>query len=476
MKPSESPGCPGHRPDGAYIPPTRLALGAMGGRKADEGGPEKAIAWNDEDTLTLAVAAGRSCLLGFDRSRVDALIFASTTSPFQEKQAAALIARALDLPRDVRGTDLGGTLRAGTTAIAIAADAVKAGSSRNVLVIASDCRMGAPGSALEANLGDGAAAFLISDEDVLAEIEGHHSISDEIVDVWRSGGDVFSHSWEDRFVIQEGYTPRIREAVDAMLNKLEISPDEIARYALYAPDKRSHAQVSRALGLDPEKVQDPLFGRLGNTGVAFAPMQLAAALEDAEPGERIVVASYGDGAETLSLKVTPGAAAFAPPRGLSWHLARRRSVEQYDHYLQARGLTPREWSPAEGPGLSATIHFRERDDDISFRGQSCKACGALQFPAQRVCESCFARDAFEPECLSDRIGRVVTYTFDYFFPSPDPPTVVCVVDIGGARVHLQVTDCPPEDVKIGMEVEFSFRRIHEAGGRPNYFWKGIPRG
>ncbi len=475
MKPSKAPVCPGIARYGAYVPPTRLALATMGGREAPEGGPEKAVAWNDEDTLTLAVAAGRSCLLGFDRQRVDALIFASTTSPFQEKQAAALIARALDLPRDVRGTDLGGTLRAGTTALAIAADAVKAGSSRNVLVIASDCRMGAPGSTLEANLGDGAAAFLVSDEDVLAEIEGHHAISEEIVDVWRSGGDTFSHSWEDRFVVQEGYTPRIREAVDALLGKLQRSPDEVARYALYAPDKRSHAGVSRGLGLEAAQVQDPFFGRLGNTGAAFAPMQLAAALEEARPGERIVVASYGDGAEALSLKITPGAEIFTPQRGVSWHLARRRSVAHYDRYLEARGLTPREWSPPEGPGLSATIHFRERDDDISFKGQSCTACGALQFPAQRVCESCFARDDFQPECLSDRIGRVVTYTFDYFFPSPDPPTVVCIVDIGGARVHMQVTDCTPEDVKIGMEVEFSFRRIHDAGGRPNYFWKGVPR-
>jgi len=357
----------------------------------------------------------------------------------------------------------------------MAADAVKAGSSRNVLVIASDCRMAAPGSALEANLGDGAAAFLVGDEDVLAEIEGNHAISDEIVDVWRSSGDPFSHSWEDRFVIQEGYAPRIQEAVDGLLAKLERSPDEVARYALYAPDKRSHASMARAPGIEPDKVQDPFFGRLGNTGAAFAPMQLAAALEEARPGERILVASYGDGAETLCLRVTEAADAFDPPRGVTWHLARRRTVTRYDRYLEARGLLPREWPASDGPGLSATIHFRERDDDIAFRGQVCRGCGALQFPAQRVCETCFSRDEFDPALLSDRIGRVVTYTFDYFFPSPDPPTVVSVVDIGGARVHLQVADCAPEDVKIGMELEFSFRRIHAAGGRPNYFWKGVPR-
>jgi uncharacterized OB-fold protein len=70
---------------------------------------------------------------------------------------------------------------------------------------------------------------------------------------------------------------------------------------------------------------------------------------------------------------------------------------------------------------------------------------------------------------------VVTYTLDFFFPTPDPPTLVAIVDIEGARVHMQVTDCPPEEIEIGMELEFSFRRIHQAGGRPNYFWKGVPR-
>jgi 3-hydroxy-3-methylglutaryl CoA synthase/uncharacterized OB-fold protein len=432
------------------------------------------VAWNDEDAITLAVAAGRNCLRGIDPQQVDGLVFASTTHPFQEKQAAALIARALDLRRDAHSTDLGGSLRAGTTALRTAWDAVEAGSSRTVLVIASDCRMAAPGSALEANLGDGAAAFLIGNQNVIARIEETHAISDEIVDVWRRTGDPFSHSWEDRFVIQEGYAPRTQEAVEGLLEKLGRSRSDYARYVLYAPDKRSHTGLTRALGVQADQVQDPLFGRLGNTGAAFAPMQLVAALEEAAGGDRILVASYGDGAEAISLEVTEQTRKTEPPRGISWHLARRRPVPSYQHYLESRGLTPHEWPGSDGPGLSATVHFRERDDDISFRGQACRKCDSIQFPAQRVCETCFARDEFDPIRLADRVGRVVTYTLDFFFPTPDPPTVVSVVDIDGARVHIQVADCPPEDIEIGMELEFSFRRIHEAGGRPNYFWKGVP--
>src|SRR6056297_657830 len=78
---------------GAYIPRTRLPFSVIGGRPPKEGGPERSVAWNDEDAITLGVSAAIHCLAGIDRSQVDLLIFASTTLPFQEKQAAALVAR-----------------------------------------------------------------------------------------------------------------------------------------------------------------------------------------------------------------------------------------------------------------------------------------------------------------------------------------------------------------------------------------------
>jgi hydroxymethylglutaryl-CoA synthase len=459
---------------GAYVPRTRLPLALIGGRPASEGGPEKAVAWNDEDSVTMAVAAAVSCLEGFDRSTVDGVLFASTTYAFREKQASALIARALDLPREISTADYSGSLRAGTTALRAAFDAVTAGSARRVLVVASDSRMAAPGSALEANFGDGAAAFLVCDGDAIATLEASHAVTDEIVDVWRSEGDAFVHSWEDRFVIQQGYTPRITEAVSGLLERTSTSIGDFASIGLYAPDKRSHGTVARQLGATAEQLVDPLFGRLGNTGTAFAPMQLALALETAAAGDRLLVASYGDGAEALSLQVTDGIEKLDPRRGVRWHLERRRPARSYDGYLKARSLQTTEWQPGGDPGLSATVHFRERDDDLSLRGQQCRQCQAIQFPSQRVCETCFTKDDFESVRLSDRIGHVVTYTLDYFFPTPDPPTVVTVTDVDGARIHLQLVNCELDDVAPGLAVEFVFRRIHMGGGRPNYYWKGSP--
>jgi len=458
------------------VPSTRIGLATLAGRpaKPDAAGPERSVAWADEDSVTMGVAAAANCLRGFDRASIDAVFFASTTHPFLEKQTAALVAKVLDLRRDVATADHAGSLRAGTTALRAAIDAVSAGSARRALVIASDCRPGAPGSALERSFGDGAAAFLIGDADEIASFEAGHAVADEIVDVWRSQADPFVHSWEERFVIQEGFLPSLVEAVRGLLAKLDVGAGIPTRAAIYAPDERSLASVARALRLAEGQLQDPLFGRLGNTGVAFAPMLLVAALEQARPGERLIVASYGDGAEALALRVTSQIEKLEPRRGVAWHLARRRAVRSHEHYLRARGLGEREYQPVRDAGLSATIHFRDRDADLSLKGQRCRGCGKVQFPIQRVCETCFRKDDFELVRLSERTGRVVTYTFDFFFPTPEPPTIVTITEVDGARIHLQLVDARPEQTRPGLPVELVFRRIHEVGGRPNYYWKATP--
>jgi uncharacterized OB-fold protein len=334
--------------------------------------------------------------------------------------------------------------------------------------------MAAPGSPLEASFGDGAAAFLVSDQDPIARFEASFAVADEIVDLWRTRGDAFVHSWEDRFVVQEGFVPNLCDAVTGLCAKLGAGPADFARLCLYGPDARGHGEAVRKLRLEAGRLQDPLFGRLGNAGCAFAPLLLAAALEELAPGERVLVASYGDGAEALAFTATAHLEKLEPRRGVSWHLARRRPVTSYEKYRKARSLDASEWPDAANPGLSATVHHRERDEDLALVGQKCNACGAVQFPKQRVCESCFAKDDFERARLSDRTGKVVTYTFDHFFPTPDPPTIVTITEVDGARLHLQLVDAKPEGVRTGLPVEFTFRRIHTVGGRPNYYWKASP--
>jgi 3-hydroxy-3-methylglutaryl CoA synthase len=457
---------------GAYVPMLRLPLAAIAGGRS--GGPEKAVANWDEDAVTMAVAAAIDCLRGVDRASVDGVLFASTSYPFKEKQGAAIVARALDLRRDVQTADVGDSLRAGTTALRAAVDAVKAGSARRILVVAGETRMGAPRSALEANLGDGAAAFLLGAEDVALGVGATHAVADELIDVWRAEGDPFVHAWEERFVVDHGYRQNVRDVVRGLFAKTGLAPKDFAKLVLYGPDARSHATMVRELGFEASQAADPLFGKVGNAGAAFAPLLLAGALAEARAGDRLLLVAYGDGAEAFVLDATPVVGRLEGRRGVAWHLGRRAELASYDVYLRFRQLLATEHDRRAGAGISATKHFRDRDDDVTLAGLRCRRCGCMQYPRQRVCFRCHARDEFERVRLSDRIGAVKSFTFDNFAGSPTPPLIATVVDVDGARLYLQMTDASPKEVKLDMPVELTFRKMHDAGGTPNYYWKCTP--
>ena len=142
---------------GAYVPLLRLGPETSGWNLP----VEKAVANWDEDSLTMAVAAAMDCLVDMDRSRIDGLYFASTTSPYSEKLAATTAAWATDLGRNILTADFTDSLRSGTTALRMASDTVKAGSAGRVLMTASDLRIGDPREGLDKTLGDGAATLVV---------------------------------------------------------------------------------------------------------------------------------------------------------------------------------------------------------------------------------------------------------------------------------------------------------------------------
>lgn len=112
------PGLVGICSFGAYIPWWRLGAETKDwGSKA-----ERSVASFDEDSITMAVAAATNCLAGINRKSVDGLYFASTTSPYKEKQVAATIAATVDLKPSVSTADFTNSSRAATTAVKAALD------------------------------------------------------------------------------------------------------------------------------------------------------------------------------------------------------------------------------------------------------------------------------------------------------------------------------------------------------------------
>ncbi len=459
---------------GAYVPLYRI-----GPETAGWGLPiEKAICNFDEDSVTMAVAAAIDCLKGIDRTGVDGVIFASTTPPYMEKQSAAIVAEAADLRTDIFTVDCTGSLRAGTSAVKIALDAVNAGSAKNVLVVAADCRMGPPKGEFERTCGDGAAAFLISDSDVAVSVEDTYSISDQIMDVWRPEGEDFVSSWEDRFVFEEGYFNIMPQAVSGLMKKTNLSPGDFTKAIYYGPNARRHVEMGRRLGFDAKtQVQDAMFGKLGCTGAAFALMLLAAAMEEAKSGDRMMLASYGDGSDVFSLLVTELITRIEPRRGIAGHLAAKRSLPDYYEYLNWRGLVPSEG--ARRPDVrppSPSARRREDEWNIRFHGVKCRNCGYKQYPPQRVCSRCHAKDMFEVEKFAHKQAKIFTFSEDYIAGTMDTPLVITIVNFdGGGRALLMMTDRDlASDVAIGAPVELTFRRLHYTGGIRNYYWKTMP--
>ena len=451
---------------GVYIAAHRLPHALLAGRAA-EGGPERALAWADEDSVTMAVDAARRCLKDRPRGAIDLLIFATTTYAFAEKQGAALIAAALGLPHTVRTVDIGHSLRGGAEALLLADDALKAGRARQALVVIADCRMGAPGSELERSGGDAAAAFLIGRSDVVAELTAQAAHSEEIVDHWRRSADRFTHQWEERFTSQYGF---LDPAAEAAAQLPPAASNTRRLWATSAPNRRGLGSLGKAIDAAPADLVPGLFDTVGYCGTAQAPLMLAAALDTAQTGQEVAIIAHGDGAQALLYTVT----AARPGRAVADALAERIPVPSLTAYRRARGLDLTEYPAADDQGISATVHFRERAEDLRLQGQRCR-CGEPQFPKQRVCIRCGTKDNFTPEDFAERTGTLVTYTRDSFFPSPTPPTTVGVVQVvGGPRIYLQVTGLPKEGPTLGMPLRFVFRRMHDAGGRPNYFWKAQP--
>ncbi|QOV96419.1 OB-fold domain-containing protein [Novosphingobium sp. ES2-1] len=450
---------------GAYIPRHRIAPAVLAGRKPAEGAPERSVAWADEDSITMAVEAARRCLAGKGRDGIGLVAFASTTHPFEEKQAAALVSAVLGLPAAVRSVDIAHSLRAGAQALALASDAVRSGSVDQALVIVADCRQGAPGSELERSGGDAAVAFLLGRDGVVAELIATSQQTNEIIETWRRAGDRFTHGWEDRFATQYGQLSPIIAAAKALP---EAQSDRV--WAFSASNSRSLGTVTKSLRASPVQASSQILAKVGFCGAAHAPLLLAAALDSAEAPGEIALSVHGDGAEAQVWRVI----APRPATSVADTLADREPIASAAIWRAARKLDITEYPAADDQGIAATIHFRERAENNRLQGQRC-TCGEPQFPKGRVCIRCGGKDQFTAEDFAETGGHLVTYTLDAFFPSPTPPTAVGIVQVaGGPRIYMQVTDLSGATPQLGMPLRFVFRRIHTVGLRPNYFWKAVP--
>jgi hydroxymethylglutaryl-CoA synthase len=272
----------------------------------------------------------------------------------------------------------------------------------------------------------------------------------------------------------------IPQSVTALLKKYNLEPKNIAKVAFPCINIREHANIGKKIGLQPAQVQEPLLAAIGEAGAASPMLLLAAMLDEAKPGDKLVVAGYGNGSESLLFNVTPEIENYKPRQVVKSALASKKDLTSYERFLAFRGVLPVETSyPPDIANTQLHLTWRERKTILGFYGTKCKKCGTPQFPPQRVCinPACGHIDEMEPYRFAEIKGKIFTYTADYASPSLDAPLLYALIDFdGGGRFVVELTDTDFDSIKIGAPVEFVFRRKYNdtSRGIVGYFWKAIP--
>jgi uncharacterized OB-fold protein len=125
---------------------------------------------------------------------------------------------------------------------------------------------------------------------------------------------------------------------------------------------------------------------------------------------------------------------------------------------------------SDGGFTSEIMEERNKRLWLSLEAKRCSSCGAIIALPLPGCPHCKESTELREFTLS-RTGTVFSVTHEHYYPTPEPPLGMATVNLdGGGRLTLQAAD---ENVplQVGDRVELVWRRLHNAGGRPNYFWK-----
>lgn len=456
---------------GSYVPHWRIQRGAiaaaLGGGRGSGG---RTVASWDEDTATMGVEAARWATHGRELPADGTLLFATSNPPYLEKTNATALHAALRLPVSWSAFDVGNSVRSAGAALRAGIDAVTAG--RQALVVLSDIRTGAAGSADEAAGGDAAAALLLGRDDAVATIEAMESRTLELLDRWRSPGTEVT-AWDERFV-EHVYVPLVEEAVGAALERAGVGPGEVLGAVVTGAHARLTSKVVGALKL--RSLRDGLADEVGNTGVADPGLHVAAALDAAGAGETIVLAHVADGVDVVVLRTTDLLVEARSARPVAAQLADSDNGLSYIDMVSWRGNLRREPARrAEPAPPAATVSHRRVDWKFALAGSRCTGCSTMHLPPQIVCRRCGAVSRMTDESAADKLGTIATFAIDRLAESPAGAQVSVVVDFdGGGRLPCAMTDVNPDEVAIGQRVRMSFRRLYTSQRVHNYFWKATP--
>jgi len=299
---------------GVYIPKYRIRVEEIARVWGDEDDVaqnlnvfEKSVPDADEDSVTIAVEAGRNAIKRgeVDPRRIGAIYAGSESHPYAVKPTGTIVGAAIGTGTEFTTADFEFACKAGTAAMQACLGLVSSGLIDLGMAIGTDTSQGAPGDALEYTAAAGGAAYVIGQDDLAAEIEEIYSFTTDTPDFWRREGRPYPEHG-GRFTGEPGYFKHVTNAARGLMKKMGTSPQDYDYAVFHQPNGKFPVRVAGKLGFSREQIDPGLVvSRIGNTYSGASLMGLAATLDAAHPGDRIFLASFGSGAgsDAFSIRV-----------------------------------------------------------------------------------------------------------------------------------------------------------------------------
>ena len=286
---------------GAYIPFYRLPTTEIsrvwhgGGSGANK---EKAVASSDEDTTTMAVEAARVAVeMAHVGNRLGAVFVGTESKVYAVKPTSTIVAQALGC-HETLAADFEFACKAGTEAMQVISGLVGSGMIEHGLACAIDTAQGRPGDDLEFTAASGGAAFVIgrATEDTIAKILGSVTYVSDTGDFWRRQGEKYPRHLS-RFTGEPAYFHHVETAVKNLFSEFKMKPSDFEFAVFHQPNPRFPVEAATRLGFTMKQIETGLLNpMIGNTYSGSSPLGLAAVLDIAKPGDRILLCSFGSGA------------------------------------------------------------------------------------------------------------------------------------------------------------------------------------
>lgn len=343
LQPNKPVGIIGY---GAYVPRYRLPAKEVarvwtGGR----GGlpiKEKSVPGMDEDVVTMSIEAARNAMARaqIDPAELRAVWVGSESHPYAVKPTSTIVAEAIGAVPSTQAADWEFACKAGTEALVAAMGLVGSGMARYAMAIGMDTAQGKPGDALEYTTGAGGAAYILGPaEEALAVIAASYSYVTDTPDFWRREYQRYPEHGQ-RFTGEPAYFKHITEAAKALMEASGTSAKDYKWAVFHQPNTKFPQRVAGMLGFSPEQIASGLLVPvIGNTYAGAALIGLTATLDVAEPGDRILMVSFGSGAgsDAFDIRVTDRLPARRDRAAKTQDYIARRTEIDYATYVRYRG-------------------------------------------------------------------------------------------------------------------------------------------